>query len=159
MQKTKIIATLGPACENPTTIKKMLHSGLNVFRINASHSQNLKHINKTIKTIRLESQKLNKSVSIMMDLGGPKIRIALPTTVHKIQITKDNTYRVGFKKYEIPLNTKIKISELGKKNKKILNIPIRTLFWGTIRNELSVHKRVRVQWEHPTRILGKSSRS
>jgi pyruvate kinase len=115
MQKTKIIATLGPACENPTTIKKMLHSGLNVFRINASHSQNLKHINKTIKTIRLESQKLNKSVSIMMDLGGPKIRIALPTTVHKIQITKDNTYRVGFKKYEIPLNTKIKISKIHKK--------------------------------------------
>ena len=115
MQKTKIIATLGPACENPITIKKMLHSGLNVFRINASHSQNLIHIKKTIKTIRLESQKLNKSVSIMMDLGGPKIRIALPKKVNKIQITKDKTYRVGFKKHEIPLNTKIKILKINKK--------------------------------------------
>tara|TARA_B100001142_G_scaffold143074_1_gene144274 strand:+ start:2744 stop:4156 length:1413 start_codon:yes stop_codon:yes gene_type:complete len=115
MQKTKIIATLGPACENPITIKKMLHSGLNVFRINASHSQNLIHIKKTIKTIRLESQKLNKSVSIMMDLGGPKIRIALPKKTNKIQITKDKTYRVGFKKHEIPLNTKIKILKINKK--------------------------------------------
>ena len=109
MQKTKIIATLGPACENTDTIQKMLRSGLNVFRINASHSQNLKQIKKTIKVIRAESKKLHKSVSIMMDLGGPKIRVALPDKTKNVSIIKDKSYRVGFKKYDIPLYTKIKI--------------------------------------------------
>jgi len=115
MQKTKIIATLGPACENTDTIKKMLCSGLNVFRINASHSQNLKQIQKTIKVIRTEAKKLHKSVSIMMDLGGPKIRVALQDTTKNISIIKDHTYRIGFKKYDIPLNTKIKILKINKK--------------------------------------------
>ena len=132
MHKTKIIATLGPACENTDTIIQMLHAGLNVFRINASHAQNLLKIQKTIKTIRAESKKLNKSVSVMMDLGGPKIRIALPKTRVSIQITKGKTYRVGFKKYDIPLNTKIKILKIhqqatikiddGKINFKVLKL-------------------------------------
>ena len=115
MHKTKIIATLGPACENTDTITQMLHSGLNVFRINSSHSHSFIKIHKTIKKIRTEAKKLHKSVSIMMDLGGPKIRIALPKNKTNIQIRKGQTYRVGFKKYEIPLNTKIKILKIHKK--------------------------------------------
>ena len=41
MQKTKIIATLGPACEDSGVIQHMLREGLDVFRINMSHNQNI----------------------------------------------------------------------------------------------------------------------
>jgi len=114
MQKTKIIATLGPACENIKIIHKMLLSGLNVFRINSSHLQNHTPILTTIKKIRKEAKKLDKSISIMMDLGGPKIRVKLPKKNNKIIIKKNVKYSFGFKKHDIPLNTQLNILNIKK---------------------------------------------
>jgi len=132
MQKTKIIATLGPACEDVKTIHKMLLSGLSVFRINSSHLQNITHIKNTVKSIRQEAQKLDKPISIIMDLGGPKIRVSLPKNNQSINIIKNTKYRLGFKKYEIPLNAKINVLKFqknarikiddGKLNFKVLKI-------------------------------------
>ena len=112
MQKTKIIATLGPACEDVKIIHKMLLSGLSVFRINSSHSKNIQHIKNIVKRIRREAKKIDKPISIIMDLGGPKVRVSLPN--NNIDITKNTKYRFGFKKYEIPLNTKINILNIQK---------------------------------------------
>jgi pyruvate kinase len=112
MQKTKIIATLGPACEDVKIIHKMLLSGLSVFRINSSHLKNIQHIKNIVKRIRREAKKIDKPISIIMDLGGPKIRVSLPNS--NIDITKNTKYRFGFKKYEIPLNTKINILNIQK---------------------------------------------
>ena len=99
MQKTKSIATLGPACEDVKTIHKMLLSGLSVFRINSSHLQNITHIKNTVKNIRQEAQKLDKPISIIMDLGGPKIRVSLPKNNHIINIIKNTKYRLGFNRF------------------------------------------------------------
>jgi len=114
MQKTKIIATLGPACQDIGIIKKMLLSGLSVFRINGSHLKDFQHIKKNVQQIRRVAKQLDKPLSIMMDLGGPKIRVKLPKTINFITINKGDKYYLGFKKYDIPLNTKINILKIHK---------------------------------------------
>ena len=73
-KKTKIIATLGPASEDPEIMKNMILEGVNMFRLNFSHGtyeQKLKSI-ETIKELRKE---LNLPVGILADLQGPKLRI------------------------------------------------------------------------------------
>ena len=115
MQKTKIIATLGPACHDLKVIKSMIKSGLSVFRINTSH---LRYVNEIKSMIRAESKKLDRSISIMMDLGGPKIRVKLSPDTKLIKIKKGNTYTLGNKNCDIPINKNIQIHDF-KKNAKV----------------------------------------
>jgi len=68
--KTKIIATVGPASNNSLTIKQLLFAGANVLRINGSHGD-LKSHSAIIKTIK----SISKTVPIMIDLPGSKIRL------------------------------------------------------------------------------------
>ncbi|MDL2261953.1 pyruvate kinase [Bacteroidales bacterium OttesenSCG-928-I21] len=72
--KTKIIATLGPSSNSHDTLKSMILSGLNVFRLNFSHGT---HEEKefSIKIIRELEKELNTNIAILADLQGPKIRI------------------------------------------------------------------------------------
>ena len=51
MRKTKIICTIGPACENEDTLKKMCQAGMNVARLNFSHGTHEEHLKK-IKLIK-----------------------------------------------------------------------------------------------------------
>src|SRR5690554_4487963 len=73
-QKTKIVATVGPAIDNYETLKKLILTGVNVFRLNFSHG---KHDNlaRVIKTIHQLNDELGTYVSILADLQGPKIRV------------------------------------------------------------------------------------
>ncbi len=74
MRRTKIVATLGPACSNADTIFSLLKSGVDVFRLNFSHgTQDEKK--KLISTIRQASMDLGRYVPIVGDIQGPKIRI------------------------------------------------------------------------------------
>ena len=118
MQKTKIIATLGPACHDLKVIKSMIKSGLSVFRINTSHLRQVNEIKSIMRMIRSESKKLDRSISIMMDLGGPKIRVKLSPDTKQIKITKGNTYTLGNKNCDIPINQNIQIKDF-KKNAKV----------------------------------------
>ena len=72
MNKTKIIATLGPSSEDK--IDKLIKEGVNVFRLNFSHGDYNTHKN-YIEKIRFWEEKLNKPIGILQDLSGPKIRI------------------------------------------------------------------------------------
>ena len=56
MRKTKIICTIGPACENDDTLREMCHAGMNVARLNFSHGTHEEHQKKIdlIKKIRKE---------------------------------------------------------------------------------------------------------
>ncbi len=74
LKKTKIIATLGPSCSSKTMISRLIGSGVDVFRINFSHSlhDEVTRIVCIIKELRI---KHNKHVSILGDLQGPKIRL------------------------------------------------------------------------------------
>ncbi len=74
MRKTKIVCTIGPACETPEKLEELINAGMNVARLNMSHATHEYHA-KLIKNIRYISQALDKPIGILMDLQGPKIRI------------------------------------------------------------------------------------
>lgn len=72
--KTKIVATLGPASNSPEKIEQLIESGVNVFRLNFSHGTHEQHkIN--YDTIRNIASKLDRVIGILLDLQGPKIRV------------------------------------------------------------------------------------
>lgn len=75
-KKTKIVATLGPACSNKSTIKKMILAGVNVFRINFSHADYPDVIEK-VNIIREISAKTGIHTAILADLQGPKLRVGV----------------------------------------------------------------------------------
>ncbi|HAJ56180.1 MAG TPA: pyruvate kinase [Candidatus Omnitrophica bacterium] len=74
MVKTKIIATLGPASDNPTILRKMMLAGLDVARLNFSHGTHQEHL-KRIQIIRDLNKKYRRSIKILQDLEGYRIRI------------------------------------------------------------------------------------
>lgn len=74
MRKTKIICTIGPACDSERMLTELCLAGMNVARLNFSHGtheQHLELINK-IKSVR---EKLNMPIAIMLDTKGPEYRI------------------------------------------------------------------------------------
>ena len=73
LRRTKIVATLGPACSAPETLRAMLAAGVDVLRINFSHADAT--FVQTIATARQIATELNRPLAIMADLQGPKIRI------------------------------------------------------------------------------------
>ena len=74
LNKTKIVATIGPASSSKPILKKLISSGVDVFRINFSHSS-YSETKKIVDDIRNLNSELNVHVSILGDLQGPKIRI------------------------------------------------------------------------------------
>ncbi len=74
MRRTKIIATLGPACSSEETIYRLLTCGVDVFRLNFSHGTAEDHA-RIIKIVRDTSTALGRYVPIVGDIQGPKLRI------------------------------------------------------------------------------------
>jgi pyruvate kinase len=74
MRKTKIVCTIGPACDTQEKLEALIKAGMNVARLNMSHATHDYHAN-LIKNIRYVSEALDMPVGILMDLQGPKIRI------------------------------------------------------------------------------------
>ena len=73
-RKVKILATLGPASETPEMIERLYLAGVDVFRINMSHSTH-DGIRQRIKMIRDIEHKHNRAVGVLVDLQGPKLRV------------------------------------------------------------------------------------
>lgn len=74
MRKTKVIGTIGPACEDETILTKMCSAGMNVARLNFSHGTHEEH-QKKIDTIKDVREKLQLPIAIMLDTKGPEYRI------------------------------------------------------------------------------------
>lgn len=74
MRKTKIICTIGPACENVETLTEMCKAGMNVARLNFSHGTHEDH-QKKIDLIKQVRESLNLPIAIMLDTKGPEYRI------------------------------------------------------------------------------------
>ena len=74
MVKAKIIATLGPASGTKTMLRKMFIAGLDMVRLNFSHGTHAQHIEK-IKLVRSLNKKMRRSIKIIQDLEGYRIRI------------------------------------------------------------------------------------
>ena len=74
MARTKIVATIGPASNNPDTIRRMLAAGMTVARINFSHGDHDSHI-RTVAMLRRVAEAEGHVLAIMGDLQGPKLRL------------------------------------------------------------------------------------
>ena len=74
MKRTRIIATIGPASCNPRILLELIRSGVNVARLNFSHGSFEEHA-KYIAAIRLAARRARRTVTILQDLSGPKVRV------------------------------------------------------------------------------------
>ncbi len=74
MRKTKIICTIGPACDNESTLTQMCKNGMNVARLNFSHGTHSEHKEK-IELVKKVREKLSLPIPIMLDTKGPEYRI------------------------------------------------------------------------------------
>lgn len=73
MRKTKIVCTIGPACDNEDTLTQMCMAGMNVARLNFSHGSHEEHLRK-INLIKHVREQLNMPIAIMLDTKGPEYR-------------------------------------------------------------------------------------
>ena len=72
--RTKIVATIGPACESPAQLSELVRAGVDVFRLNTAHGDMAEH-SARVAAVRKVSQELHRPIAILVDLGGPKIRL------------------------------------------------------------------------------------
>lgn len=74
LHKTKIIATVGPACNTYEKLLALVHAGVNVFRLNFSHGTHAQHL-EVIDHIKKINSTYPLNVAILADLQGPKLRV------------------------------------------------------------------------------------
>jgi pyruvate kinase len=74
LRRTKIVATVGPATDDIAVLTDMVRAGLDVARLNASHGT-VDDRRRRLVMVREAAQRANKCVGVLLDLGGPKIRI------------------------------------------------------------------------------------
>jgi len=70
---SKIVCTIGPASRDPRILKRLLEAGMDVARLNFSHGSHSEHL-ACIQSLRATANKLGKTIAILADLQGPKIR-------------------------------------------------------------------------------------
>ena len=74
LRKTKIVATLGPSSSDPATLARMIDAGVDVVRMNFSHGTAKEHAER-VANVKSIAKNLGRTVGILVDLQGPKIRI------------------------------------------------------------------------------------
>ncbi len=75
LRRTKIVATLGPATDRPGELERVIKDGMDVARVNFSHGEAAEHLRR-VQTVREIAEANGRHVGVMVDLQGPKIRIA-----------------------------------------------------------------------------------
>ena len=73
MRHTKIIATVGPACDTDTMLDALIAAGTDIFRLNFSHGTHESQA-ASFARVRAAAARAGREVAILQDLGGPKIR-------------------------------------------------------------------------------------
>ncbi len=74
MRRTKIVVTIGPACQDPETLRALVEAGMDVARLNFSHGNRELHAENAAR-VRQAAGEVGRQVAILQDLPGPKIRI------------------------------------------------------------------------------------
>lgn len=107
LKRTKIVCTIGPACENVEILEKMVEAGMNVARLNFSHGTYENHA-MLIENLREVSDKTGEPIALLQDLQGPKIRIGkMPDGGVEIKNGTEVIFDTSIKEYankEIPLD-------------------------------------------------------
>ena len=75
MRRAKIVCTIGPAVESVEKIAELVDAGMNMARLNLSHGDHTEH-QLRLDMVRAAAKKSNKPVAVLVDLQGPKIRLA-----------------------------------------------------------------------------------
>ena len=75
MRRAKIVCTLGPAVESPEKVKELIEAGMNMARLNLSHGSYEEHQGR-LDRVRAAAKEAGKAVAVLVDLQGPKIRLA-----------------------------------------------------------------------------------
>ncbi|MDA8415773.1 MAG: pyruvate kinase [Betaproteobacteria bacterium] len=112
LRRTKIVATLGPSSTSPEVLERMILAGMDMARLNFSHGTEDDHRSR-VETIRTLAKKLGRTVGILGDLQGPKIRVgkfqegkillkAGDTFILDAQCPLGNQDRVGLDYKELP---------------------------------------------------------
>ncbi|HWC64344.1 MAG TPA: pyruvate kinase, partial [Rhizomicrobium sp.] len=106
LRKTKIVATLGPASNTPDKMRALFEAGVDVFRINMSHTDHAM-LKRMAADLRALAQEVGRPVGILADLQGPKIRLGtipggarMLTEGEKVRLVLGET---GDKPEEIPI--------------------------------------------------------
>ncbi len=94
---TKIVATIGPSCDSPEMIEKMIKAGVDVFRFNFKHNTVEWH-NERIKRVNDIADKMGVPVGTLIDLQGPEIRINMP--VDEMPIKAGEKYLFGEESFQ-----------------------------------------------------------
>lgn len=90
-RQTKIVCTIGPATDSPDMIRRLIETGMNVARLNFSHSTHEEHA-RVLKTIREASEELGASVAVLQDLSGPKIRTGAMVSDSGVVLTNGSAF-------------------------------------------------------------------
>jgi pyruvate kinase len=74
MRRTKIVATIGPACEAPGVLDALIEAGIDVARLNTAHGSR-EEMAARFASVRAAAARAGRHVGVMVDLAGPKLRI------------------------------------------------------------------------------------
>ena len=72
--RTKIVATIGPACREETGLRGLVDAGVDVFRLNMAHGSMEEH-QETLDRVRRVAEAAGRAIGVLVDLAGPKIRL------------------------------------------------------------------------------------
>ncbi len=87
MRKTKIICTIGPACQDIEIVKKLLQAGMNIARFNFSHGNHAEH-KERMDMVKDASRKIDIPVALLLDTKGPEIRTGSNKNGGMIELVK-----------------------------------------------------------------------
>jgi pyruvate kinase len=93
MRRTKIIATVGPACDNDGALDALVAAGVDIFRLNYSHGTRETHA-ATFRRIRAAAARAGRQVAILQDLAGPKIRTGTLVDGRPMTLTAGEPLRI-----------------------------------------------------------------
>ncbi len=99
MRKTKIIATLGPASSSDAAIRELIDAGVDVFRFNFSHGTHEGHA-EMIARVRRAVKESGRSVALLQDLSGPKIRTGLLRGHSPLQLSSGDPLTIAVGDFE-----------------------------------------------------------
>ncbi|MGK2348105.1 pyruvate kinase [Actinomyces sp. W5033] len=93
MRRAKIVCTLGPATESPEQVQALVDAGMNVCRINRSHGR-AEDQEVLIARVRDAAQASGRSIAILVDLQGPKIRLGTFVNDQKVMLNKGDEFTI-----------------------------------------------------------------
>jgi len=94
MRHTKIIATVGPACDSDPMLDALIAAGTDIFRLNFSHGTHESQ-GATFARVRAAGERARRTVAILQDLGGPKIRTGRLKDGHPLHVDAGDTLQIA----------------------------------------------------------------